>query len=177
MILQKKRQEVLKSAIQNGAVSAADEQAIATLKQEVTVERESLSPVSNSDDEEEKENRKRKRIENLENARKVKKTKEPRTKGKLKTASARVLKESQVLCGAETQAVLNQLDDYLYTYHYGRPESGSRMVKTLRMTWSTASSSTSVMMMPLSCLVLLTICLPIMVLILSLNQSFKELHL
>ena len=76
MILQKpqKRQEVLKSAIQNGAVSAADEQAIATLKQEVTVERESLSPVPNSDDEEEKENRKRKRIENLENTRKVKKT-------------------------------------------------------------------------------------------------------
>ena len=65
----------------------------------------------NSDDEEEKEKRKRKRIENLENARKVKKIKastEPRTKQKLKTASARVLKESQVLCGEETQAVLNE---------------------------------------------------------------------
>ena len=31
-----------------------------------------------------------------------------------------------MLCGAETQAVLNPLDDYLYTYHYGRPESGSK---------------------------------------------------
>ena len=117
---------MVKSAIHNGAVSATDEQAIATLKEAVRIERESLSPVPDSDDEEEKENRKRKRIENLENARKVKKTKEPRTKGKLKTASARVLKESQVLCGEETQAVLNQLDDYLYTYHYGRPESGSK---------------------------------------------------
>ena len=80
----------------------------------------------NSDDEEEKEKRKRKRIENLENARKVKKIKastELRIKQKLKTASARVLKESQVLCGEETQAVLNELDDYLHTYHYGR--SGS----------------------------------------------------
>ena len=115
---------MVKSAIQNGVVSATDEQAIATLKQTVAIERESLSPVPNSDDEEEKENRKRKRIDNLENARKVKKTKEPRTKGKLKTASARVLKESQVLCGEKTQAVLNQLDDCLYTYYYGRPESG-----------------------------------------------------
>ena len=82
----------------------------------------------NSDDEEEKENRKRKRIENLENARKVKKTKaaaEPRTKRNSKTASARILKESQVLCGEETQALLNDLDNYLYTYHYGR--SGSKI--------------------------------------------------
>lgn len=47
---------MVKAAIQNGAVSATDEQAIATLKQAVTVERESLSPVINSDDEEEKEN-------------------------------------------------------------------------------------------------------------------------
>ena len=47
---------MVKSAIQSGAVSAADEQAIATLKQEVMVERESLPPVPNSDDKEEKEN-------------------------------------------------------------------------------------------------------------------------
>jgi hypothetical protein len=45
----------------------------------------------------------------------VKKTKapataEPRTKRNLKTASARVLQESQVLCGEETQAVLDNLD-------------------------------------------------------------------
>lgn len=87
-----------------------------------------MSPVPDSDDEEEKENRKRKRMENLENARKVKKTKaaaEPRTKRNSKTASARILKESQVLCGEDTQAVLNDLDNYLYTYHYGR--SGSKV--------------------------------------------------
>ena len=56
---------------------------------------------------------KRKMIGNLENARKVKKTKEPHTKGKLKTALVRFLKDSQLLCGAETQALLNQLDNYL----------------------------------------------------------------
>ena len=54
----------------------------------------------------------------------MKKTKASTEPRALKTASARVLKESQVLCGAETQAVLDELDDYLYTYHYGR--SGSK---------------------------------------------------
>ena len=107
----------MKSTIQSGTIVATDEEAIATVKQGVTIEKECLSPVPDSDDEEEKENRKRKRLENLEKARKTKKMRalsKPRTKGK--SAAARVYKESQALSNLDTQAVLDQLDHYLNTY-------------------------------------------------------------
>ena len=132
----------------------------------------------NSDDEEEKENRKRKRIENLENARKVKKTKaaaEPCTKRNSKTS---LLKESQVLCGEETQVLLNDLDNYLYTYHYGR--SGSKIGEhsmTDADSFECSQQNLSDDDDATQYQVLHTICLPTTVLISSHSQSCNMLNL
>ena len=66
-----------------------------------------------------RKNRKREWTKNLENATKVKRTK----------CSVRALKWSHVLCGEETQCVLDELDHHLNTYHYERSQAESKDVE------------------------------------------------